>query len=119
MLNMTIEQIPANTLADLAALLNRREVPDEIMATGPELIQYGQHLKASQLSDEAHLGSDLGGAGLLTLIEQANTAFFDHFHLFGDAAPIDTKLTRKVVTLYRLKPIDDQHFLFRLKQLDY
>lgn len=44
MLNMTIEQIPANTLADLAALLNRREVPDEIMATGPELIQYGQHL---------------------------------------------------------------------------
>lgn len=119
MLNMTIEQIPANTLADLAALLNKREVPDEIMATGPELIQYGQHLKASQLSDDAHLGSDLGGAGLLTLIEQANTAFFDHFHFFDDAAPIDAKLTRKVVTLYHLKPIDDQHFLFRLKQLDY
>ncbi|WP_367370264.1 hypothetical protein [Latilactobacillus curvatus] len=117
---MTIEQVPANTIADLKTLLKTTQVPDKIMAMGPELIQYLTHIKASQLSDTDHLGFDLGSAGILTLIEQVvNTAFFDHFHMFDDAAPIEPKLTRKILVLYHLKPIDDQHFLLHLKQLDY
>ncbi|WP_302682282.1 hypothetical protein [Latilactobacillus curvatus] len=44
---MTIEQVPANTIADLKALLKTTQVPDKIMAMGPELIQYLTHIKAS------------------------------------------------------------------------
>ncbi|MCB5951318.1 hypothetical protein LI951_04495 [Enterococcus sp. BWT-B8] len=109
--NETLKEVA--TKDDLLDALKRKT--DEILVIG-ELAAEINELKKNQLTDTEIMGVELGGGGMLTILEYLISLLIDA----GEKINKNEKAIRKkIIRLYYIKRVGPASVLLRLKQLDY
>ncbi|MBL1229396.1 hypothetical protein IW492_09150 [Enterococcus sp. BWB1-3] len=109
--NETLKEVA--TKDDLLDALKRKT--DEILVIG-ELAAEINELKKNQLTDTEIMGVELGGGGMLTILEYLISLLIDA----GEKIDKNEKAIRKkIIRLYYIKRVGPASVLLRLKQLDY
>lgn len=110
---MNIKQVSVQTKAELASELNKKT--DEIIVKG-DFSKIIAEIKKGQLNDTEIYGFAIGSSGIGLLVEYALQKLID---AFDPMAKEDKRIRRQIEQLYRIKRLDVESFLLRLKQLDY